>query len=365
MSNTPKKQGRLASLDALRGFDMFWIMGGDGLSVALAAATGWPILRWWAVQVEHVEWHGFHFYDMVFPLFLFIAGISFPFSVRHRMDDKKALVLHIIRRGLLLVLLGIIYNNAVRFNFGEIRFPSVLGRIGLAWMFAGLIWLYVKPRWRIPVVAGILLIYWALLELFHLPGHDAYSMEGSLAGIVDRAVVPGKLYLGVHDPEGLLGVIPAIATALLGMLTGNAVLQQSREKYGRLALILAITGIALYAAGWLWNVLMPVNKNLWTSSFVLVAAGMSMLLFAAFFWIIDVRGWQKWSFPFRIIGMNAIAIYMGQRIFDLGKTADFLFGGVTALASTQWKAVMDESFYALTCWILLYFLYRYKIFIKV
>ncbi|HKK43642.1 MAG TPA: DUF5009 domain-containing protein, partial [Bacteroidales bacterium] len=123
---------RLYSLDALRGFDMFWIMGGEGIFVGLASLTGWPILKLWAEQLEHVPWHGFHFYDMIFPLFLFIAGISFPFSYAKRTannQSRSAIYKHVITRGLVLVLLGIIYNNGVRFDFGNLRYGSVLGRI--------------------------------------------------------------------------------------------------------------------------------------------------------------------------------------------------------------------------------------------
>ncbi|MBK9290011.1 MAG: DUF5009 domain-containing protein [Bacteroidetes bacterium] len=359
------KTRRLASLDALRGFDMFWIMGGDGLSVALAAATGWPVLKWWATQVEHAEWHGFHFYDMVFPLFLFIAGIAFPFSLSQRKATSNKVVLHLVRRGLMLVLLGFIYNNAIRFNFGELRFPSVLGRIGLAWMFAGLLWVYLPVKWRIPALTSILLAYWGLLEAFHVPGLDSYSMEGSLVGLVDRTLVPGKLYLGIHDPEGLAGLIPATATALLGMLTGEAVRQTQRSDYQTLSLKLFAIGSFLFAGGWLWHLAMPVNKNLWTSSFVLVAGGLSMALFALFFWIIDVKNLNSWAFPFRVIGMNAIAIYMGQRIFQLGHTSDFLFGGVVSRVGETWQPVMQSVGYILTCWLLLYFLYRKRIFFKV
>lgn len=364
MKNTAQS-GRLASLDALRGFDMFWIMGGDGLFIALASVTGWPVLRWWAVQMEHVPWHGFHFFDMTFPLFLFIAGISFPYSVRHRATDPHSLLWHLLRRGLSLVLLGIIYNNAIRFNISDMRFASVLGRIGLAWMLAGMLWLYLIRRWRIPAVVAILLGYWGLMELFHVPGLNPYSMEGSMAGLVDRALLPGKLYLGVHDPEGLAGIIPAVATAMLGMITGQAVMQTERKNFTRLSLILLLWGVALLVSGWIWHLVMPVNKNLWTSSFVLVAGGLSMILFSVFFWLIDVKGLHAWAFPFRIIGMNAIAIYLGQRLFSLSYTSDFLFGGITAMAGDLWKPLFSAIFYVLTCWLLLYFFYRNKLFFKV
>ena len=144
--NKPK---RLYSLDALRGFDMFWIMGGEAIFAGLATLTGWPVLKWWAMQLEHVQWHGFHFYDMIFPLFLFIAGISFPFSMAKRTainESRESIYKHVIFSGLILVFLGIIYNNGIRFNLGELRYGSVLGRIGLAWMFAAIIFMNTKPR---------------------------------------------------------------------------------------------------------------------------------------------------------------------------------------------------------------------------
>ena len=143
---------RLYSLDALRGFDMFWIMGGEGIFVGLASLTGWPIFKWWAIQCEHVPWHGFHFFDMIFPLFLFIAGISFPFSLAKRTamnDSRYSIYKHVISRGLILVILGIVYNNGINFDFAHLRYGSVLGRIGLAWMFASLIFMNTKLNFRI------------------------------------------------------------------------------------------------------------------------------------------------------------------------------------------------------------------------
>jgi predicted acyltransferase len=164
LTKSPTK--RLHSLDALRGFDMFWIMGGESIFAGLAALTGWPVLQWWAGQLSHVEWHGFHFYDMIFPLFLFIAGISFPFSLAKRTsmnESRQKIIRHIIRRGLTLVVLGIIYNNAIRLNFAELRYGSVLGRIGLAWMFAALIFMHTKKlSFHIIWLAGILVVYWLL-----------------------------------------------------------------------------------------------------------------------------------------------------------------------------------------------------------
>ncbi|MGC8865948.1 MAG: acyltransferase family protein [Bacteroidales bacterium] len=364
-----EKSERLYSLDALRGFDMFWIMGGESLFIALGAATGLPWLRWWAEQMEHVSWHGFHFYDMIFPLFLFIAGISFPFSLAKRANDRPRLYRHIIQRGLILVLLGIVYNNAIRFNFSEMRYASVLGRIGLAWMFAALIYMNAGKKFRIIWTLALLLIYWGLLAFFparDLGVFDPYSMEGSLTGYIDRLFCPGKLYLGIHDPEGILGTVPAISTALLGMLTGSFIKsEQWKERLWMKALALVLAGVVLLIIGGLWDKVFPINKNLWTSSFVCWVGGISLILFALFYLVIDVWGFKTWAFPFVVIGMNSITIYMAQPLLNLGHTAQFLFGGFTELASEAWKPVISSMGYIITCWIFLYILYRKKIFLKV
>ncbi len=363
------KSERLSSLDALRGFDMFWIMGGESLFIALGAATGLPWLKWWAEQMEHVPWHGFHFYDMIFPLFLFIAGISFPFSLAKRGKDRKALYRHIIQRGLVLVVLGIIYNNGIRFNFSEMRYASVLGRIGLAWMFAALIFMNSGKKFRIVWTVALLLIYWGLLAFFparDLGVYDPYSMQGSLTGYIDRLLCPGRLYLGIHDPEGILSTMPAISTALLGMLTGSFVKSELwQDNRWKKAIALMAAGVVLLAVGKMWDIVFPINKNLWTSSFVCWVGGISLLLFAFFYLVIDVWGVTRWAFPFVVIGMNSITIYMAQQMIQFGHTADFLFGGFTQMATEAWKPVVANLAYVLTCWIFLFILYRRKIFLKV
>ena len=195
---------RLVSLDALRGFDMFWIIGGGVIFVGLGQLTGWPVLQWWAEQQEHVPWHGFHFEDMIFPLFLFIAGIAFPFSVANRIarnDSRMSIYSHILlSRALILGFLGFIYvNNGIRFDFANLRYASVLARIGLAWMFASLIFLNTSLRFRIVWFWGLLIGYWLLLLLF--PAHDLgstdiFSQEGNLTSYIDRHLLPGKFYQG-------------------------------------------------------------------------------------------------------------------------------------------------------------------------
>ena len=371
-ANKPEVK-RLHSLDALRGFDMFWIMGGEGIFVTLAALTGWPFLKWWAGQLEHVPWHGFHAYDMIFPLFLFIAGISFPFSMAkryHGPDNRKALYMHVVRRGLLLVLLGLLNNNAIRFDFGNLRYGSVLGRIGLAWMFAALIFMNTGLKARLVWLWGILISYWLLFPLF--PAHDLgtfdpYSMQGNLAGHIDRLLLPGKYCCYTFgDSEGILSTIPAIGTALLGMLTGQFVMSEYlSQKPLRKALYMALAAVGLMCVGGIWNLVFPINKYLWSSSFVCFVGGLSLLLFTLFYLVIDIWGIRKWTPFFVIIGMNSITIYLAHTLIDFNYAAKFLFGGVYALLQPAWVPFAMAIGFFTTAWLFLYLLYKKKIFLKV
>jgi predicted acyltransferase len=363
---------RLHSLDAMRGFDMFWIIGGEGIFIGLATLTGWPLFQWWAGQLEHVPWHGFRFYDMIFPTFLFIAGISFPFSMAKRTamnDSRKSIYLHVLSRGLILVLLGIVYNNGVKFDFAHLRYGSVLGRIGLAWMFAAIIFMNTKLSFRIVWFWALLIGYWLLLLLF--PAHDlgstdVFSREGNLTSYIDRLLMPGKLYLGNHDPEGILSTIPAIGTALLGMFTGEFLLSKYlNDKPLKKVLYLVSAAVVLMIIGKIWNIAFPINKNLWTSSFVCFVGGLSLLLFSVFYLIIDVWQYKKWAFFFVVIGMNPITIYLTERIVNFRATTKFFFGGLTALVPETWAPLIDGIGITAVAWVFLYILYKKKIFLKV
>jgi len=372
-SSAPPQNTRLRSLDTLRGFDMFWIMGGDSIFTALAALSGWPVLQWWAGQLEHVPWHGFHAYDMIFPLFLFMAGVSFPFSLAHRyqgVENRHALYRHIVARGLLLVLLGIIYNNGIRFDFHNMRYASVLGRIGLAWMFAALIFVNTSLKSRLACLWGILVFYWLLLLFF--PAHDLgafgpFSPQGNLSGHIDRLLLPGKFCCYTYgDSEGILSVIPAISTALLGMLTGQFVMSDYlRQNPLRKVVTMALAAVGLIALGGLWNLAFPINKYLWSSSFVCFVGGLSLLLFSAFYVVIDVWGLQKWTTFFRVIGMNSITIYLGKELIDFSHAAKFLFGGLYALLPSIWNPLASAIGEFAAAWLFLYFLYKNKLFFKI
>jgi predicted acyltransferase len=366
-----KENKRLLSLDALRGFDMFFIMGGGSLVLALSAFMPDGVATAIAGQVGHKAWHGFAFYDLIFPLFLFLAGLSFPFSLskQYSADKSKFSILwKIVRRGFLLVLLGMLYNGLLQFDFDNMRYASVLGRIGLAWMLAALI--YVLTGYKISVIlsAVILIGYWILLSLVVAPdapyGYSTFSMEGSIVGYVDRLLLPGRLHLEIHDPEGLLSTLPAIVTAMSGIFTGEYVRSSSSTVYRKCSVMLVVA-LLLLLVGYIWDYVFPINKNLWTSSFTCCAAGWSLLLFTLFYFVVDVLGWKGWSFFFRVIGMNSITIYLAQQFIDFYKPIETIFGGLLRLVPGELYPLSFWCCYVLVCWLLLYFLYRNKIFLKV
>lgn len=370
VSRDNEKKGRLYSLDALRGFDMFWIMGGGSVFQAIANATGSPFWEGVAVQLEHPAWNGFHFYDLIFPLFLFMAGVSTPYSVGREIEKGKSrsqLLLRVIKRGLILVLLGIIYNNGLQIQpVSQIRFGSVLGRIGLAYMFANIIYLYTKERAQMIWFAAILVTYWLLLKFTSAPGFPAgdLTMEGNFASYLDRCILPGKLYLGIHDPEGFTSTFPAISTAMLGILTGN-LLRNSTMAPVRKVGVMALTGVVFLVLAQVWNLDFPINKNLWTSSFVLQVGGISLLLLALFYYVIDIAGYRKWAFFFRVIGMNSILIYISGHFIDWGYTNNALFKWLGQLVGDPFGAVAMAISLVFVKWLFLYFMYKQKVFLKV
>lgn len=361
---------RLYSLDALRGFDMFWIMGAEEIVHTMAKATGSSFWEGFSAQLEHPAWNGFHFYDLIFPLFLFIAGVATPYSVGRELEKGKTrnqMLWRVIKRGLILVLLGIIYNNGLEIKpISEIRFGSVLGRIGLAYMFANIIYLYTKERGQMIWVGVLLIGYWLLLKFTSAPGFAAgdLTMEGNFASYIDRSILPGRLYLGIHDPEGLMSTIPAIGTGLLGILTGNF-LKNSTTPGAKKSLYMFVTGIVFLGLAQLWNLDFPINKNLWTSSFVLNVGGYSLILLSIFYYIIDVLGYKRWSFFFRVIGMNSILIYMSGQFINWEYSTNAFFGWLGTLISNPWNDVMLAICYVMVKWAFLYFMYKKKVFLRV
>jgi predicted acyltransferase len=361
---------RLFSLDALRGFDMFWIMGAEAVFHAMAKATGSPFWEGVATQFTHPAWNGFHLYDLIFPLFLFLSGVATPYSVGREFEKgkpKSQLLLRVIKRGLILVLLGLVVNNGLQLKpLNEIRFGSVLGRIGIAYMFANIIYLYSGRLVQIIWFLSLLIGYWLLLKFNSAPGYPIgdLTMEGNFASYIDRIILPGKLYLGIHDPEGLASTIPAISTGLLGIFAGT-LLKNEEVSQNKKALYLAISGLVFLALAQLWNLDFPINKNLWSSSFVLHVGGLSLLLLSFFYFIIDVLGYKQWAFFFRVIGMNSILIYISGKFINWQYTTDGFFKWLGQLVGNPFNAVVMAICFVLVKWLFLYFMYQKKIFLRV
>src|SRR5665647_1610301 len=361
---------RLYSLDALRGFDMFWIMGAEEIFHGLSKATGSSFLGAISTQFTHPDWNGFHFYDLIFPLFLFIAGVATPFSVGRELEKGKSrqqVLFRVIKRGLILVILGIIYNNGLELHpLAQMRFASVLGRIGLAYMFANIIYIYTKKKGQIIWFCSILIGYWLLLKFNAAPGfaNGDLTMEGNFASYLDRTILPGKLYLVIHDPEGLISTIPAIGTGLLGILAGNLLKNSPLKGQGK-ALRLVIAGVIFLILAQIWNLDFPINKNLWTSSFVLNVGGISLLLLSLFYYVIDVLGYKKWAFFFKVIGMNSILIYMSGRFINWIYTTNGFFQWLGQLVGNPFNVVVMAFCLVFVKWVFLYFMYKKKVFLRV
>jgi predicted acyltransferase len=371
-------QTRLQSLDALRGFDMCWIISGEFIVHAWAKADDNPVIGWMSSQLHHSDWNGFTFYDMIFPLFIFIAGVSMPYSFAQQLAKaggdrgvaKRNIYRALLKRTVILIFLGMVVNGLLQWKGYEYtRFASVLGRIALSCFLAACIFLNCRLRGQIIWCLALLIGYWAAMLLIPVPGFGAgvLTPEGNLAAWVDRMWLPGKLHRKVYDPEGLLSTIPAIASALLGIFTGQFLRWQPVQwKSHHKVEALVVAGIALLLLGKLWDIVFPINKIIWTSSFVLYAGGWSLLLLALFYGLIDVAGFKKWSLPFTWIGLNSILIYMAVHgIINFESTAQFLFGGWIKYAPEASQPVWLWTGVALIQLTLLYFLYRKKWFLKV
>ncbi len=428
------------SVDALRGFDMFWIIGADALVHALGRiADGlhgnlsenqgsllYRFVKFLADQLAHVEWAGFHFYDLIFPLFVFIVGISIVFSLTKNIEQggRSAAVKRVFRRGILLFIVALFYSGGFSHLWPDIRLMGVLNRIALAYTFAGLLFIFLKPRALVVVCAGLLIGYWALMTF--VPVRDivltrssiaqiaedagdknvaAYYRNGdspnpsevkdspywaaaekyfyattnyvtgkfdkgrNLADHVDFQYLPGRKYDTFFDPEGFLSTLPAIANCLLGVFAGLLLASQTasdRQKFS----VLLIAGIAGIVLGRLWGVQFPVVKKLWTSSYVLVAGGYSAILLGMFYLVVDVLKFQKWCQPFVWIGMNSITIYLANNLIGgFRKPAARLVGGdIQTFLDTRITKGFGDLVITIVGLLLAFwfvrFLYKRKIFLR-
>ena len=373
-NRTTTISGRLMSIDALRGFDMFWIIGGGAIFSSLAKMWNNPVTEMIQRQLSHVEWEGFHFEDLIFPLFLFIVGAVLPFSISRRAErgqKRGRLYLHIVKRMVVLILLGFIMNGLLRFDWPNMRFAGVLQMIGLSYFFAAIIMLNTSVRMQTIITAGLLLGYWAALALIGAQmtrngivvcfGAGDYTIQGNLVSFLDQMFLPGTRYYGPTDGAGPFLTIAGTANVLLGVLAGHwlrSSLSQKRKVVGLVA-----AGLACLVIGSLWGQVFPIIKKIWISSFVLFTGGWSLLLLALFYWVIDVKGYKKWAIFFVVIGMNPITIYFLQSFVNFKGVADFFVQGFAEHAGLMEPLILTFGV-LMVKWLFLWFLYRHRIFFK-
>ena len=387
---TDGKSGRLMSLDALRGADMLFIMGFSG---AIASFCAWIGLKdcWLATQMTHVAWHGFRHHDTIFPLFLFLAGVAWPFSYASQVAKGRttaAILRKIGFRVLALFFLGMVSANFFAFKFEMYRYDSVLAHIAVCWAGAALLYMSVRSwKVRLAIVFALLAVHWAVQYFLTAPdaatllastdpavakkvasyaayGTDNFSFTGNIAGWIDRTFMPGRLHEGIFDPDGLLAKVSGIPLALLGVLAGE-LLRSGRFSGNRKTLILLGAGLAALALTFAWKPWCPVNKKIWTATFVLASASYAFILLAVFYWIIDVKGFRRWTFFFRVIGLNSITIYVAMRFVGFSQMSRFFFGGIAGFGDKDWSAFVLALGTVAIEWLVLLFLYRKKTFLKV
>lgn len=369
---------RLLSVDVYRGLAVAGMLLVD---YAGNEPAGYSLIR-------HAEWNGLTGADLVFPSFVFLMGISIvlSFSARlNRGETRQHIAWHALKRSLMLFALGVVLNGLPDFHLATWRIEGVVQRIALCYLAAGLLFLWSNTRGLILATLACLLGYWALMRLvpvpgFGVPGRDipVLAPDQNLVDWIDRLLLPGRLYNGTRDPEGVLSTIPAIATALSGVLAG-VWLRCQRTARAKLVGMLMM-GIAGLAVGALWNRWFPINKNVWTSSFAIVTAGFALLVLSLFYWMTEIRGWRgRWTMPFLVFSMNAIiAFCLDETLWiplsrTYGRALDgsvitwqqHLYAQLLKIASPANASLVFSAGIVLFCWALIWLLHRRRIFIRV
>jgi predicted acyltransferase len=374
METTDQRQ-RLVSLDVFRGITIAGM-------VLVNNPGSWSTIYW---PLEHAEWSGWTPTDLVFPFFLFIVGVAIPLAFGRRVDSgktKRDLYLKVIKRSLIIFALGLFLNAFPHFELATLRIPGVLQRIAVCYFFAGIIFLKTSVRTQVIIALALLVVYWLLMTRVAAPGFAAgdLSKEGSLASYIDRLVFGPHVWAQakIYDPEGILSTIPAIATTLFGVLTGQW-LRTGKSPYEKAAGLFA-AGVSCIIVGWIWNPFFPINKALWTSSYVFFTGGMAMQFLALCYWLIDIKNYRRWTKPFVVFGVNAIALFVGTAIMaDLlglikvpkgDGTTTSLHGWIYQHLFLSWappyKASLAFAISFILLWLgLMWILYWRKIFIKV
>ena len=387
----PAPTVRIMSIDALRGFDMFWLIGGKYVALSLAAilplpVPQWlgdmvmpattvapaltspsPVPEWFRLTMAHTHWGGFSFWDLIMPLFLFIVGAAMPFSFERAIEQgasKRSLYRRMARRFVLLWVLGmIVQGNLLQFDLSKLKvFSNVLQTIACGYVVTGLVLLHVPRKFHGWITAGLLIGYWLAIALIPVPGVGVGVMEenGNLAAWIDHAILDPYHYGSRHT--WILPIMTFSASVMLGMHAGQ--LLKSQLPPGRKLLWLVAAGMASLALGWVWSFWFPIIKPLNSSSYVLWSGGWCLLLLALFYGAIDMLGWRRWAFPFVVIGSNSLFAYVITHLFSFSPMARALVGGLARHVAPFGQLLHSVAVVALV-WLILYYMYRKKTFLRV
>ncbi len=377
-----QEKARLMSLDVFRGLTI--------LLMIVVNASGEGSF----VQLLHSPWNGWTLTDLVFPFFLFITGVSLTFSFASRRKDEESrlgLLPHILRRSAIIFAIGLLINAFPRYHLATWRIPGVLQRIALCYLAGSVLYLWTGVRTRWTIIAGVLVGYWLLMRFVPVPGFagQAGGVPGvdiplldpdrNLVAWLDRKLMWGHLYERVRDPEGLLSTLPAIVNTLFGIAAGEWI-RGLRSEPDKLLRRLLAAGLVCFAAGEIWGTFFPINKKLWTSSYVLLTVGLAMLALAACYWLLDVKKRRgRWTVIPLVFGTNCIFAYAfsefaaiasvffkfqfeGNRVNSENLVRSFTFDYIS---QPQWSSLGYALFYAAFCWVVTWLLYRKRIFLKV
>jgi predicted acyltransferase len=336
--------------------------------------------------LQHARWNGWTPTDLIFPFFLFIVGVAMAFSLHSRLErgqSRGALFRHILWRGLLILALGIFLNGFPNhYQLHSLRFYGVLQRIAICYVITAMLELWTGWRPQVAAAAACLIGYWLLMRYVPVPGFGTPGIDipildpdRNIAAWLDRWLLMGHLYEITRDPEGILSTIPAVATCLLGLLTGKWLRRSSSDKtktYG-----LFVSGAIALIAGQVLSIWFPINKKLWTSSFVVFTAGMALLSLTVCYWLVDVKKWRKiWSTAFLVLGANAIASYCFAEVVAHVLYRIRLHNGISLqqyiystffepVSSPPNSSLLYACGFLLFCWLFMLVLYRRRIFIKI
>jgi predicted acyltransferase len=373
---------RILSLDTLRGFDMFWIIGGGALIEVLAKCFPSAWLQILSGQMEHATWAGFHFEDLIFPLFMFISGVTIPIAVLSKLEkgsSKKEVILKNAKRMVILILLGIIFNGTLRNGFSNARYVSILAQIGISYFIASLIVIYTKSvKNQLFWLCGLLIGYAVVQLLIPVPGigPGVLTPEGCINGYIDRMLLPGRLAYGadggmvsgngVFDALGILCIISSTGVTLMGYFAGLILLQKDSAPQKKLRILVSV-GIGLIVLSLCISPFYPVIKKCWTTTYNILSGGISFLLVALFYLIIDVLGYKKWTLFFRVIGTNSIFIYLivVGNLLNVSSTTTSLLGWIINPMGENTGQLLLVTGNITLAWLLLYFMYKKNILIKV